>query len=591
MPWDNDDILTIFRQITRQLGNLAHTTADAPIYRRYAYILEKLANVRIACLLVDLAQMECDDMASDDSTGDINQIKSPVESNDALEVLVELVHTLLSSVRREHSLDLLELVNLTICGCLEYHSAQGIPIPIPLLDELLHAIGQGRTTWILAANAFSVRTKKTQQLPQIEVPNPTYQVAAKVIRTLLNKLATPIADLLNGVLNGEQHVIDQTTIQYLDAEQDNDQNDTNNSSECEINNIIVELHLVAPSTLTTVIGTISPGLRSTSSKQRLQVTQLLGRLFTAVNSSNELHDKYGPVFREWLGRHLDVDVEIRMCMVQHCMTVLKAITDKNSNSTIDSDIAVALAEALKQLTTQDQAYDVRSSAVRKICDWAYQQQGGTAVTAMLLQAVGTRVRSKNKHERKDAVTGLAHIYCRQWIEPQLKAIVDGGDDCDIEIIIKTLHEMCNLQLTPSPRSHKHGHHNQTEEWKDNLEEHFAWIPSTVFECACYSDQVDTDMRSRVYQILDESLLGKKLTPTAQAVAMTAVIDSLVEQGTGAQSLLTASGNHSTSLKFLQQLLSTRSALQKAVSQYIDTRSEVRNLGAGMFFIDFFDRVC
>jgi hypothetical protein len=42
------------------------------------------------------------------------------------------------------------------------------------------------------------------------------------------------------------------------------------------------------------------------------------------------------------------------------------------------------------------------------------------------------------------------------------------------------------------------------------------------------------MRSRVVQIVDELLLGggKKMTPTAQAIGWTAMLDSVVEGGAG-----------------------------------------------------------
>jgi len=579
VPWDNDDILTIFRQITRQLGNLAHTTPDNPVYRHYAYILDQLANVRIACLLVDLAQHDGEDDLDDDS--DNNSGNAPEDNfhrrdrrhnndkNEPLEVLVELFRTLLTSVRREHSPDVLDFVPILICGCLEeYNPTQGVPIPIPLLDELLHAIGQGPTQWILAPNAGAERSKKSHKLPQIEVPNPTYAVAVKIVHKLTNKLAAPIADLLNGLLNGEQHVIDQSTIRCLVAEEDDDVDeravdDSSSASHNEVYNIIFELHRVVPSVLTTVIGNISTGLRSGVKKQRYQVTQLFGRLFAMAGSSRALADQYGTVFREWLGRRNDVDEEIRISMVRHCMEILKAVT-KNGDG-VDSDHVMGIAEALEQLVTVDQSYDVRSEAVRKICDWAYQTPG-TAVTAVLLQAVGTRVSSKNKQERKDAVTGLAHIYCRQWVEPQLKAVLEGGDDCEIAVIVKALHVMCHLELA-SKRHSKRSRQHDEEEWKDASDEQYGWIPSTVLECAYFTDQVDKDMRSRVFHILDESLLGKKLTPTAQAIALTAVMDSLVDGG--AHGLLTAAGSQSKAFKFLQQVLKQRASLQKAISLYID----------------------
>ena len=554
--------------------------------------------MRIACLLVDLALHDGeDDHAISDSDNEdvrdnfhLRDRRHNNDKNEPLEVLVELVRTLLNSVRREHSVEVLDFVPILISHCLEeYHPTQGVPIPIPFLDELLHAIGQGPTQWILAPNAGAVRSKKSQKLPQIEVPNPTYNVATKIIRSHLNKLAAPISDLLNGLLNGEQHVIDQSTIRCLQAEEDDEDekidDNEGSSGNNEVYNIIFELHRVAPAALTTVIGNVSSRLTSGVKKERYQVVQLLGRLFASAGSSTNLADQYGAVFRQWLGRHIDIDVEIRISMVKHCMEVLKTVT-KNGDG-MDSDHVLGIAEALQQLVTSDQSYEVRSEAVRRICDWAY-QSGGTAVTALLLQAVGTRVSSKNKQERKDAVTGLAHIYCRQWVEPQLTAVLNGGDDCEIEVIVKALHEMCNLELAASSKRHRKRsrllHHEHEQAWKDVSEEQYGWIPSTVLDCAYFTDQVDPEMRTRVFYILDESLLGKKLTSTAQAIALTAMMDSLVHDDGGHSLLATAAGGCSPSraFKFLQQLLTQRASLQREVSRYIDARAEMKNYEAGKY---------
>lgn len=610
VPWDAPELLTIFRQITTQLGNLAHTKADAPVFMHYSYMLDQLANVRIACLLVDLVQHHGDDNSSDSDDADEDSgyhKNNNNDKNEPLEVLVELFHTLLNSVRREHSPELLELVRLLISGCLEeYHPNQGVPIPIPILDELLHAIGQGPKQWVLAPNAGAVRSKKSQQLPQQQVPNHTYTVAAKVVRTLLNKLAAPLADLLNGLLRGDPYMIGVSTIQCpLEIEEEATEKDekkkkdqhnssfSNNkdddSDTDELYTIIFELHRVAPTALTTVIGNITSNLGSVVRQQRYHATVLLGRLFATASTANELDDRYGTsVFREWLGRRNDVDVGIRVAMVRHGMHVLKAITNGgnsgNNSASGDSDQVLQIAEALEQLITLDQSFDVRAEAVRRICDWAYAAPTGIPVTGKLLQAVAARVRSKHRVERRDALTGLAHVYSKQWVEPQLKAVSEGGDDCELAVVAKTLHDMCHLELVSSKRSHKRGrhphHHHDgvSDEWKDISEERYGWIPATAFNCGCYTDQVDPDMRSRLFQIFDELLLGKKLTPTAQAIALTAMVDSLVDGG--AHGLLTGSEPPSAAFKFLQQMLQQRAQLQKTISTYLDARAEMKNHQAG-----------
>lgn len=582
--------------MTRQLGNLAHTF-EGPVFQQYRHILDLLANVRIGCILVDLANQREDDGDEEDEEMTLRHHKS---KETPLDVFVEFLSTLLYSVRREHPAEVLELVQQAISTCLvEYHPTNGVPFPIPILDLLLHSIGQGPTQLVLAPAATSNKKGSKSAaaagaVRQMEVANPTYQVAAAVIRTLLNKVATPISQLLNGLLHREPYVVDQSSIRCLtvatdDNEVENQKNNGSNktaavesdSNDNEIYNIIFELHRVAPQILATVLGTVANGLRSALTTQRYQVTLLLGRLFAV----SDMAEEYAACFREWLGRKLDVDPNIRLCVMKQCMAILVAVSTKRAPGApvVDPEIALVTAEALTLLVTSDPSLDVRMEAIHLICDWAYKAAAGSPVTASLLQAVGSRVSAKHKQERRDAVTGLAHVYFRQYLQPHLKAVIEGGDDCDIEIIFKALHGTCHLE--PAEKSHKRGSRRQhDEDWTNVLDEQYRWIPARVLECVYFTDQTDTEMRSRVVQIVDELLLGsgKKMTPTAQAIGWTAMLDSVVEGGAG--SLLLNTGGHSNAFKFLQQMLGQRAALQKTVSRYIDARTEIREYEAGEYDI-------
>jgi uncharacterized protein (UPF0297 family) len=688
--------------LTRQLANLANITESDPAFPHYTHILEVLAHVRIGCILVDLVNQQ-----SDQSLGDNDDlgIETKNSSMSAMDALVDLLSTLLHSVRREHPPEILSLVPQAVSACLcDYHPAQGgIPFPIPILDVILKCIGQGPTQFIIvpaASNSHSEssaeknkkeRGKKAIQptgtIQQVEVPNPTYQVATQVVRSLLNRIAEPISQLLNGLLNGEPFYTDQSSIRCLlavnNADSENTelldsakknknaskivacstsavtskfQMDWNNSENNEVYTIAYEFHRVAPQILATVVGTIVHGLHSTSTIQRYGVTQFFGQLF-AVHNSKYASD-YASCFREWLNRKNDIVPSIRLCVVRLCMSILRATTFTNAtpNSTNDGalalevesdhqiryDIAFAVTETLSTLLSADLLLDVRSEAMHLVCDWIYQSPHANNTSShskenglilMLLQAVASRVSSKQKQERRDAVTGLSHIYCKHYIQSNLQPVIaacnasdktddEDGDNTDeiVMISVQALHEICD-NVDDSAFIHRSkGRSNSSkrrsdkydndEEYRSDISSNasmkdlFRWIPSKVLECVCFTDSVDSEMRSRIVQIIDEFLL--KLTSsndknsthskekckdlnTARAIAWTTLLDSIVGEPDGENLTtinilqMTNKNYHrytSTAFKFLQQLLSQRAALQIAASRYIDARAQIRKFDAG-----------
>jgi len=156
-----------------------------------------------------------------------------------------------------------------------------------------------------------------------------------------------------------------------------------------------------------------------------------------------------------------------------------------------------------------------------VCDLAhnatYEEKGGrssnppiSVVSPELLLAVGIRVGSKNKTEHRDAITGLAQIYHRHYIKRKLNEIQEGGDDVNIGKILDVLHAEC-----PSGKKKK--------------QDKFGWIPQKVFECVSFADASDPDMRNRVFQIVDDVLLGSakstSLSPTSRAVGLAMILHS------------------------------------------------------------------
>lgn len=568
--------MCIFQQVIAQVGNLAHTIdPQSKNYKQYYRILELLAHVKMGVVLVELGKTTSED---DEELSD-----NPIQ------LLAQLFHTLLHAVHKDHSHQVLELVQTAISACLdEYHTT----VPIPLLDELLLCIGHGPTVWAINpaahqrplalnppdGNTGDTKSSKPQlkEPLQIEQTNPSYVVAAAILRTSLNRLAIPVAHLLNGLLNGEAHVASESSISTANSE----------GGEANLYSIIFELHRAAPQVLTTVIGTLSNGLQNPDDEQREAVVALLGRLFAAPKMATQFRACY----REWLGRHHDVQLSIRRGMVKHLCQIVSM--PPGVGDTVDEANQTLIA------MLSDPSLEVRQDCIYQITDTVYRKAGtsnGMVVSSDLLQAVGSRVSAKHRDERRNALTGLAQIYYRHYMMVQLHDIQAGGDDCDISLVLSKMREACHLQTrntrqhrTASKRKRHKGFSLQHDDDDDAVhlnadEETYGWIPRKIFEAACFTDQVDTEMRSRVVQIVDEVLLGsdlssranKKLSPTARAVGFTMILDSLADDGDWFV-------DSSTAFKFLQQLFGQRASLQAALGRYLDARAAIRDHASGMY---------
>ena len=248
------------------------------------------------------------------------------------------------------------------------------------------------------------------------------------------------------------------------------------------------------------------------------------------------------------------------------------------------DLCADVNEALAAIILRDPTLDIRLLGVHQVCALAHSAvvaelpagagtgtsdhgAGGpvggkraspplSVVSSELLRAIGNRVSSKNKKEHKDAVTGLAQIYHKHYLRRKLKYVQEGGEDVSIDEILEVWR----------------GEHEPEEAEK------LAWIPQRVFECVSYNDNSDPEMRNRVFQIVDDVLLGtaKKdsgcggggsaLTPTSRAVGLALIVSSLKDK--------------ENAYKWMCALFAQRSRLQKALGEYLDARSKARECEAG-----------
>jgi len=615
-PWDEEEILNIFRVMVRMLGNLGHTLessgsgvdgggtsgnsaetscgGNSNNYEHYFRILELLSEVKIGVVLVELVRSTPTDL--DPSAED--ELRQ-----EALEILCDLIRTIITCVHVDHPPEVAAHAEVAVAACIEEFDGS---VPVQVLDEILVFVGAGPIQWVTnpaavrAAAAVALAKKKRQPppFPQSEMPpaqiqqtNPQYLVAAKIIRRTEDKISSPIAALLNGLLGGDTDVVTSISVVDLTETTTTDARGKTVSTPsaaavtstgqvahtgADVWSITYELHRIAPQILTTVIGTVASSLVYPEVGPRWRATKLLGRLFAARSSNIAV--KFRICFSQWLRRSADTEQKIRETMVKGLVSFL-------TNKSHETDLCQDVNESLATILTKDPSLDVRLLAIRQVCELAHNATNDaisdTAATtpstttsntttppsrtytpdisvfsAELLLAVANRVSSKNKTERRDAITGLAQIFHKHYIRKILRHVQDGGDDCDIEVILRVLHEHCSEE--------------QIKKYKFvvEAEEKFGWIPQKVFECVYFSDATDPELRNRIYQIVDDVLLDGGLTATSRAVGLAIILHGLKKKG------------KENAFKWMCALFSQRSQLQRALGLYLDARVKAKGCEAG-----------
>ena len=296
--------------------------------------------------------------------------------------------------------------------------------------------------------------------------------------------------------------------------------------------IVFEMHRIAPAVLTTVIGNVTSCLQVEEVDRRLCVVKLLGRLF--YSPSSNIGSKFQSCFMSWSKRVADVDLTIRKQMARCMVKILENKPELKEHAT---------ASIIKLLN--DGSADIRVEIVHNVCDLASEQPG--KVSTDLLKAIGGRIASKSKVERKDAATGLAQIYQTHYSKVVLSAI-DADENCDTSDIIA-----CVTNCTTTKKSAP-----------DTVD--YSWIPEVVFKAFSFTDAVDVEMRSRVVQIVDDVLLPKSLSTTARATGLVIILSNLTVGSNG--------------YKWVEKFLQERSDSQKMLASYLDSRDKAREFEAG-----------
>lgn len=262
--------------------------------------------------------------------------------------------------------------------------------------------------------------------------------------------------------------------------------------------------------------------------------------------------------------------------------MVKCLTNFLSIQHAEIDLCADVNEVLAAIIVRDPNVEIRLSGIHQVCNLAHTattttedasvvgslQHGRSSsssshhplsvISTALLKAVGNRVSSKNKVEHKDAITGLAQIYHKHYIRKKLRYVQESGDDASTDEILEVWKEL---------KASRKGVDESEEEEK------LAWIPQRVFECVSFPDNVDPEMRNRIFQIVDDVLLGtaKKdmsstLSATSRAVGLAIIVNFVKEK--------------ENAYKWMCALFTQRSCLQKALGAYLDARSKARECEVG-----------
>jgi hypothetical protein len=598
-------------------------------------LLNILAKYKVGTVLVEMTKIldpESDYGVNDDSA-ELRHNKDSPTSEEAMEVLRELIEVLLNSIQIDHPSEVTAFAIAAISACVEEFYGS---VPFSILDEILKCVGAGPVVYVtnpafveasaaLAASKKRGKKVEKKKLPpmQIQQTNQSYIVACGVIKKTIDRISTPTASLLNGLLNGDTNIMKHSNIasssEPIVAEKGTIAAAAAAAAGCipereqpnaDVWSIVYELHKVSPQILTTVIGTVAASLQSPDEEKRLRATKLLGRLFYSRTSN--IGENFHACYKEWIRRSMDMNIPIRETMVKCLLEILR---NKGNSETLIEEAT----DALVKMVTSDPSLDVRISCIHKVCDLAYnvnessakysQNASKSVVSIPLLKAIGNRVSSKNKKERLDSVTGLAKIYYRQYMLPKLKTVQDGGDDCNIEIILETIKQNCDLKIYKTAKKTKRGKRkNPLSPMRSpvrfgggadshEIDEKYKFIAQTVFDSAFFTDATDPVMRNRVIMIVDDVLLGTgtaavkdgksssskhTLTPTSRALGLTMIINHLLTN----DEIEDSSGESGTSYKWMCSLLVQRAKLQHAVRAYVDAKSKAEQSPNGKHQIDF-----
>uniref|UniRef100_M4C1P7 Sister chromatid cohesion protein PDS5 n=1 Tax=Hyaloperonospora arabidopsidis (strain Emoy2) TaxID=559515 RepID=M4C1P7_HYAAE len=465
-PFCSDEALyRVFQLLLEQLRALA--TASTTTY--YLYVLESLATVK-SCALAVGCHFTMD--------------------KDEDEVLVQLVQALFTTIQRGHSLKIAHLMLSILVTCIEEAGA----VEQPLLDTILSQLVSQAEAEERAGDVDDEAGGGSDAGGWSSC-----RLARELIQRTSDVLQNPLSTCLNSLL------ID-TTGQVLDSQKTAELKE-------HLDTLIYDVHTINPSLLLYVLPNVCLKLQADDVATRSGAVALMGKLFASPHA--DYGHQYMKNFCEFLGRFRDASKQIRMQMIQVCVTIWERKTDLAS-----------LLEKEFMLRLSDPEWEVRQLVVHELCDFAANRLG--MISEMCLRAVAERMKDKKVTLRKETMTGLSQVY-----STHISAYweLDEAEEKGV------------LSLS---------HHNVSAIDVKKL----GWIPDYVLKCYAYPQQ---ELKLRVIQLLDDFLLPKALSERARANGLLYIFQAL----------------DPTSREALRRIFRERAKCQKVCRHFVEFKVQQR----------------
>ncbi|EDO49632.1 predicted protein [Nematostella vectensis] len=159
--------------------------------------------------------------------------------------------------------------------------------------------------------------------------------------------------------------------------------------------LILELNRIAPLVLLSVLPQLEFKLKSPDVEDRLAVTRLLSQMFS--DQSSELAIQNKSLWQSYLGRYLDINVDVRVECVKNAKHFL----------ILNNELSSEVSEKLRS-RSKDPDDKVRQEVVTGTCEAA--SQNIDCVSDKLFEDICERMRDKKSNVRMEAMICIGKLY-------------------------------------------------------------------------------------------------------------------------------------------------------------------------------------
>ena len=442
-PFTDAETVNVFECFVAQLKGLANVGADSDVGEKILYILSSLSTVKSCVIPVILSQSGL---------------------QEAGDVVVSMLETLLSTVRADHSEEILEHVCSILQSCVE----ECINIDSEILDLFL-----------------------TSLLPASKADNPT---AFKCVESVLRHISAHIEPSLTKYIN---QIIAGGSLQAADG-------DCTELAE-HAYPLVYELHKIAPEMLRNILPNISTQLDVDDVDVRSKVVKLLGRLYSSKHASYGL--TFPKEFHAYLNRVRDLSPAVRIELIESGTLIMAR----------HPQLARAVEESLRRLII-DPDHKVRLAALNGLMEYALERDV-TFLSADTVRDLIGRAKDRRPEIVLAAISGMGRLYSKNVssLLPPVDEVIrqhltGGSEDTEDSAHNSPRREKRKTRDTRSPSKQQSSHpaFRISSLVPEEVLIRCSDIPSVIVSSWGYPDTVT---RHLALTVLQEHILPRTLTGT------------------------------------------------------------------------------